>query len=393
MRKMFIGIEATTDYWITFRDLSHLKERVNLGIGLVNAYTLLSKGLGEEEVIDHISQTEVTQLLEKLVEHEVRVENALGGNAALEVMAGKAQGLPTSLFGALPRLNISQTELKALQEAFIGELLETTPLSLIIQVEQGTTERYILNKGNGRRAPDVLPSLLKATDTIKGDDILLGLVGVHVLFGTKRFDLLKDYRDALEELRRNVGLIYSDTGGFSAYKLSEVKALYEHIYAQVDTLALNEVELLTVYHALKGPEAEDHPVEMLAFLIDQSETLKTVWLHTTDSQISLTKEFSSNKVVDAMKRSAAAGCFRVENGRPPTKAEILNLVQCRQLNPSGIEVIQQIKETYGKTFQGLNIVVWPSYIAEKFKTSVGAGDTACVTYFGNFLSTRATRTR
>jgi len=332
MQKMFIGVEATTDYWITFQDLSHLKEREHLGIGLINAYALLIQGKGEEEVIDHLSQTEVTQLLEKLVVHEVRVESALGGNAALETLAGKTQGLSVSFFGGLPQLNISKSELEALRESFIGEVVEETPLSLIIQVAHGTTERYILNKGNGRRANDVLPSLLKAKELISGDDIILGLVGVHVLFGTKRFDLLKAYRDALVEFRRKVGMTFSDTGGFSAYTLSELKKLFEHIYAHVDALALNEVELIEVYNVLKGSRAEEHQVEMMAYLIEQSEALTTAWLHTTDYHISLSTELSSQKMVESMKKAAAAGCFRVEAGRPPTQAEFFDIIEHRLFN-------------------------------------------------------------
>lgn len=386
---MFIGVEATTDYWITFQDLSHLKEQEHLGVGLRNAYALLSQGRGEEEVIDNLSLTEVRHFLKKLETHGVSVESALGGNAALETLAGKTQGLSVSFFGALPQLNISKAELDTLRESFIGEEVRETPLSLIIQVTHGTTERYILNKGNGRRVNDVLPSLLKAKKMISGDDILLGLVGVHVLFGTKRFDLLKTYRDVLEEFRRNVGMTFSDTGGFSTYTLSELKKLVEHIYTNVDALALNEEELLKIYNSFEGPGVEEHPVEMLSYLIEQFEALKTVWLHTTDVHISLSKELSSSKMAESMKKAAAAGCFRVEVGKPPTQVELLKIIKSRRLNSKGIKVVQEIKKTYGKTFQGLKIVVEPSYLAEKFTTSVGAGDTACVTYFGNFLSTRA----
>lgn len=389
MRKMFIGVEATTDYWITFNDLSHLKEQEHLGVGLINAHALLSQGKGEEEVIDHFSQTKVTQLIEKLMAHEVKVENALGGNAALETLAGKTQGLSVSFFGALPQLNISNAELETLRKSFVGDEVEETPLSLIIQVAHGTTERYILNKGNGRRVNDILPSLLKAQELISGDDILLGMVGIHVLFGTKRFNLLKAYRDVLIEFRRNVGMTYSDTGGFSFFTRSELKKLFEHTYAHVDALALNEVELINVYNALEGSGGEEHPVEMLAYLIEQFEALTTVWLHSTDYHISLSKELSSQKMVESMKKAAAAGCFRVEVGKPPTKRELLDIIKQRRLNPHGTKAIHAIQKTYGKKYKGLKIAVWPSYLAEKFTTSVGAGDTACVTYFGNFLSTRA----
>lgn len=386
---MFIGVEATTDYWITFQDLSHLKEQKHLGVGLNNAHALLGQGKGEEEVIDHISQTEATQLLEKLVAQEVIVENALGGNAALETLAGKTQGLSVSFFGALPQLNISNAELEALRESFVGEEVEETPLSLIIQVAHGTTERYILNKGNGRRANDILPSLSKAQEIISGDDILLGMVGIHVLFGTKRFNLLKAYRDALVDFRRKVGMTFSDTGGFAAFTLNEIKKLFEHTYTHVNALALNEVELINVYNALEGSGGEEHPVEMLAYLIEQSEALTTAWLHSTDYHISLSSEFSSQKMIESMKKAAAAGCFRVEAGRPPIQTELLEIIKQRRLNSSGVQATQEIKKTYGKKYKGLKIAVWPSYFAEYFTTSVGAGDTACVTYFGNFLSTRA----
>jgi hypothetical protein len=382
---MFIGAEATTDYWVTFHDLAHLQEWGRLEDSLINAYKCLSQNKGEEEVIDHISEKKITQLLETLAAHGITIENALGGNAALEVMAGKAQGLPVTYYGALPQLDISKTELDILKESFVGEILEKTPHSLVIQVAQGTSERYILNKGSGHRANDVLPSFLKAKTIIKGKDILLGLVGVHVLFGTKRWDLLKTYRDALIELHRNVGMVYSDTGGFSYFTPNELKVLFEHIYANVDALALNEVELLTLYNAYEGPGVVESPVDMLAYFLEHFENLHTIWLHTTDVHITLSNIVSPQKMEDSMKKAAAAGCFRVETGKPPTKEEIRELIRIRQVNPNGIKTALEIKRINRTNRQHANIAVWPSYQAEKFTTSVGAGDTACVTYFGNFI--------
>lgn len=386
IKKMFIGVEATTDYWITFQNLSHLRKQNYFGISLKSAITSLKQGIGDEKVIDHITDNEITQFINNLKKSKVKVNIALGGNAALEVLAGKTQGLPVTFFGTIPKLNVSQSELEILQDNFIGNSLETTPVSLIIQVAEGTTERYILNKGNGRRASDVYPSFLKAKDMIKGKDILIGLVGMHVLFGNKQFNLIKKYQIAIEELHKNVGMIYSDTGGFSSYKPSAVKDLFEYIYSNVDALSLNENELITLYHAMKGPEVNAHPVEMLEYLISQSEKLNTVWLHTSDFQISLTKVLSTQKVINAMKRASAAGCFRIEYGKPPTRDNILQIIKQRQLNPKGIEKIQQIKNLYNKSIKGNKVVGWPSYLPKKFTTSVGAGDTACVTYFGNFIT-------
>ena len=115
------------------------------------------------------------------------------------------------------------------------------------------------------------------------------------------------------------------------------------------------------------------------------ENLNTIWLHTTDVHITLSNVLSHQKMENSMNKAAGAGCFRVETGKPPTKEEICEIIKSRQINSNGIQIAKEIKNIYGTTYQHANISVWPSYQAENFTTSVGAGDTACVTYFGTFI--------
>ena len=380
---MYVGFEAATDYWISFQDMNHLKdicdsisdENLNL------AYNSLKKNIGDEIPIDHLKQPYFDNLLEQLSNFGVKIEASLGGNAAIEVMAGRKQQIPITYCGVLPKLNVAEEVIAELSRGFLGHKTDSEPKSFILQLTEGTTERYILCSGKYRRAHDIAPVLGSINTSEISRDSLFGALGFHVLFMNMKFELVREFHDFLDSIVERGITTYSDTGSYANYTELGVKKLFDSIYTNVHMLSINEHELSAIYRAFGHHESDF--IEMLYFLLKNSNNLDTVWLHTDKLHIAISKKYSSAKLKQAMENAAAAGCFRVETGNLPTKAEIEKIKRERTLNEEGINYIH--KQKYDEKYKDVTIEMIPAYKMQKFTTSVGAGDTAAVTFFGSFL--------
>ena len=133
MKKMYVGPDATTDYWIAFKDIDHLRGACD-SMGDENldlSYNSLKKNIGEEISIDNSKESYFDSFLEALKNQGATIETSLGGNAAIEVLAARAQELPAIYYGAIPKLNVSEQVLSELSQDFLGQKINFEPKSFI----------------------------------------------------------------------------------------------------------------------------------------------------------------------------------------------------------------------------------------------------------------------
>ncbi len=385
MKNLFIGPDATTDYWITFKNLDHLRETYEKldDPNLKLAYESLKNNTGDEISIDHLNKSYFDNFLDNIKSYNIQIESSLGGNAAIETLAAKEQNIDAKFYGALPKLNIEGETYKKLSKNFLGRKIAKSPKSFIIQLKSGTKERYILCNGQGRRANDIVPILSEIDLSKFSKDSLVGIVGIHGLFATKQYKYLNEYTQFIEDLNKNNITLYSDTGSYANYKDDEVKDLFESIYSKVNMLSINENELNRIYKSLNNQNKSYE--EKIHYLLTNSNNLDTIWVHTDKIHIAISKKYTNNKLKFAMQNAAAAGTYRVEEGKPPNKEDIKYIKKNRSLNQEGITYINKNRRKYTKKYKDLNLEMIPTYNLEKFKTTVGAGDTACLTFFGSFL--------
>ncbi|MFB6216443.1 MAG: ADP-dependent glucokinase/phosphofructokinase, partial [Candidatus Aenigmatarchaeota archaeon] len=280
----------------------------------------------------------------------------------------------------------NKTNLEIVDTSFAKVFEEYNPSSYILQA--ANTDRYILTEGEGRRIDQlrpyiqVLPETLKEIEDEYGTLDAINLVGLHVIFGNKLE--VSDHRimtETIDKLRnRHDSIFFTDAGGITGMEEEERKRLWE-IYSQFDAISLNRDEILQIAGDISDEDLDE--IEAMNEILNKSENISTVWLHTSHYQISLTSEFEKVVLKAAQDNSALAGLYRVEEAGYPTIDELVERKEKRKNSEEGKRVISKYRDKHGDVIDDRELIYTPCYEAEKFETTVGAGDVSAAA----FLST------
>lgn len=396
--KVAVGLESTIDILITFSELEDFKEfsrdyEGELSSYLIRVYETLSAGSGGEIPVDGKGE-EARELLEMASKAGAEVEYAFGGNGAQEAATLEKFGCETIFLGGIFPESFSfldpeeRSSLDASDTSFAWISEDYRPASYIFQATG--SNRYILTDGEGRRMDQMrsyireLPSLIQEIEDSHGGLDALSLAGWQVLFGMGLDE--EDYRltsRVIEKIRKNTdAFLFSDAGGIGDLDESGMKRLWK-IYSLFDVLSMNEDELSLMSRVLSF-ESNDE-IRNIIDLLEGGRRLKTVWLHSPDYQVSISSEFSRDSLENAQKTAALAGLYKVETGGFPTKNDVSDLRKKRSHRKNGIENKQRIKDKYGDSIRGRELVVTPCYNAESFVSTVGAGDVSAASYLYSII--------
>ncbi len=386
-----VGFESTLDTWITFSSIDEFgKFSQNYSGGLAEyvweAFKTVSGGKGDEVSIDG-KKDEARELLKQAKDMGAEVKSTLGGNAALESTTLQALDSNVIFLGAFfPK------QIKALHE-YCGKFYENVdfsfaqsfedlyPTSYILQAVD--SNRYILSEGQGRRIEQLrsyiqkFPHVLKQVLDKYGKLDMINLVGWHVLFANgindQDLDLVKT---RMKKIRQIVDSpFFTDAGGLASFKNKDRKLIYQ-IYSLFDILSLNQGELLQISQAL-DITAGDEFQTMSKIL--ESSNFNTVWLHSLDYQMSLSKKYEKNILEEAQIASAAAGVYRVENGTFPTLAGLEHRKKTRNYSEKGLAKVKDFAKKYSSE-KNFNFAITPCFLARSFTSTVGAGDISAAGY-------------
>lgn len=399
--KAAVGLESTVDIIITFPDMNDFQKFAQYYEGGLSekvdrAYKKVAKGSGDEEPIDGRGK-EAQKLLRLAEKKGAEIEYRFGGNAFQEAVAlDRLENTSIFLGGIFPKSlsNISSDISEVFKKTdieFARVFDEYSPASYILQAYN--SNRYILTDGKGRRIDQLRPYIKNLPVTLRrvkekyGALDVLSLVGWQVLFGEGMSD--QDCQltlDIIEKIRRENGfLLFTDTGGIGGLNDEEKKMLWK-IYSLFDILSLNEDELLEISQIL-GFEHVDEVKSMLKIL-ENSEKLTTIWVHTPDYQITLSEELEMDCIEKAQDISALAGLYKVERGDYPYHKDITRLREERTLTEKGLKKKREIENRYGSEIGGYKLVVSPCYSEEFFSSTVGAGDVSSAGYISSIIENR-----
>jgi len=367
MKDVFVGLESSTDIWVSLNsleDLLDLSKTTQSGMGdeLRLAYECLRDNVGDEMPVDG---RDIEVLIEELKSCS-HMDVSIGGGAAIQCsqflsLGAKAHFLgnyyPSQIKGAL----FSGSDFSMAQPS------ELNPISMVLQF---SGDRFILSGGKGRRIADLrdyiksLPGIL-AKSSRKPDAI--SLVGWHVLFALGvEDDDIDMVVFALQNLRnpKNLGIpMFTDTGGFGKMSDIEIRKLWK-IYEMFDILAVNEREFsqLSDVFSLRGDEDE-----RLRGLMSLGLKTDTVWLHTRECQKSVSCEFDTDRLIAAQEFATAAGCLRVETGGFPAAEEI------------------ESQNMPGRSSKSRGVVKTAGLKSRRVRSEVGAGDVSCASFLWKLL--------
>lgn len=397
--RIAVGLESTLDILITFPDLKKLEKfkdgfEGDLSPFLEKGYQKIASGSGGEVPIDGKGK-EARKLLELAQNYGAEIKYALGGNAAQEAATLERLKCDTIFLGNIfskcqeKLTDIGNQKLIATKLDMAQTLENYAPSSYIIQVKG--ENRYILTEGEGRRIKQLrsylknLPKTIKETRKKFGAIDALSLVGWQVIFGNKltEDDLLLTIKTIDEIQKEKDTLIFTDAGGVGGLDDKQRRRLCE-IYSQFDILSVNEDEVFQVAKSI-GTNSETI-IGAMNSILENSSNLSTVWLHTTDFQVTLTSSLAPDLVKEAQKKAALAGLCKVEEGKYPTSEKISNLKGKRRLSREGKKKLIEIEEEHQKKNKEYELVATQCYKAEKFFSTVGAGDVSSATYLHTLVS-------
>ncbi len=245
------------------------------------------------------------------------------------------------------------------------------------------SNRYVLCDGPGRRIGQLRPYIQKLSQVLEqvldkyGELDMVNLVGWQVLFANGINDQdLKLVKTTVKKIREMVDSpFFTDAGGLASFRGEDRKLLYQ-IYSLFDILSFNEDELLKISQTL-GIAAEDEFQTMSKIL--EISGFNTVWLHSLDYQMSLSKKYEKNTLEEAQIASAAAGVHRVEKGTFPTTAELSNRKKIKNYSEKGLAKVEDVTKKYSGA-KNFKFAITPCFAARSFTSTVGAGDVSAAAY-------------
>jgi hypothetical protein len=364
MKNLFIGFESAIDVWVRLKslgDLLELSHKTKSGMSeeLELAHRMLMENKGDEIPVDGKDTNTLINELKRIAP----VEISIGGSAAIETSQFLALGANPSYLGNYYPRQI-EGSLFSRANFSLARPSDLNPLSIILQT---TGDRFILANGEGRRISHLLDYIISLPDFIGSfpTSEAFSLVGWHVLFGlgVSRNDV-DAVVSAIRRLRKYKLPMFSDTGGFGKKEDQEIRMLWK-IYELFDILSMNEREFQKICNVFS---IEGNEEQKLNRLLDFGQNLRTIWLHTREYQICVSRQFGLRRLAGAQEFSSAAGCLRVETGGFPLKRE----VESRSIPDRSI------------SFR--NVVRTDSLKIRDFKTEVGAGDVSAASFLWSLLS-------
>jgi len=390
---MAVGLESTTDVWVTFPGLDEFARfarmyRGRLARHVKDAYETVAAGRGDEVSIDGDVES-ARKLVDRAKKSGARVRNALGGNGAQEAAALKALGADVAFVGGgstrqfheLPPEN--RKFLGGVDFSFAHISKQYNPTSYILQARG--TNRYILCEGIGRRIEQLRPHLRKLPSMLwkvldkYGRLDMVNLVGWHVLFANGMGDRdLRLIKETVKEIRSTVDSpLFTDAGGLANFGRMERRLLCQ-IYSMFDILSVNEDEVLHVSRAIGGGAKDEF--RAMCNILDSLGGPSTVWLHSLDYQASLSMKHERELLERAQNAAALAGVCRVERGTYPTPRELVKRRGIGNYSKKGLRAAKEAMDRYGGEVGDAELVVTPCYEPRDFTSTVGAGDVAAAAY-------------
>ncbi|MFH1821123.1 MAG: ADP-dependent glucokinase/phosphofructokinase [Methanobacteriota archaeon] len=387
-----VGLESTLDKWITFPSLGDFGKLAQTHKGcfskyVKDAFKLLSAGKGDEVSIDG-KRAEAQELLKQAKHIGADVKCTLGGNGALEAAAFKALGSNVIFAGRIFPKQIrelppdSRKFFGQVDFSFASALENFYPSSYILQARG--TNRYILCEGQGRRIEQLRPYLEKLPDTLEqimdkyGNLDMINLVGWQVLFANGIND--EDIGVVKKTVNKIRGMVnsplFTDAGGLATFNTRDRARLFQ-IYSLFDVLSINEDEILQISKAI-GIDTKDE-LKIMNHILETSEKLSTIWLHSLDFQISLSKKYKKELLEKAQIASAAAGAYRVENGNYATLAELNKRIKVKNYSEKGLRKVKDGTKERVRT-KDVELAITPCLVARNFTSTVGAGDVSAAAY-------------
>ncbi len=397
--RIAVGLESTIDILITFPTLKKLEVLSRdydgeLSSHLRKSYQKIAAGAGGEVPIDG-KRKEAKKLLKLARDKGAKIEYALGGNAAQEAATLENFDCDTIFLGGIFPKSLSKLSkrkkqtLKNTNLELAVKFEKYAPASYIIQVKN--KNRYILTEGKGRRINQLRTYLKNLPNTIKrskekfGKLNALSLVGWQVLFGNELTkDDLKLTIQTIKKIRQRENiLLFTDAGGVGGLDKVERERLCK-IYALFDILSVNEDEVIQIASSMG--ETPNSIIQAMVVILKNSPNLSTIWLHTSDFQLTLTSLFQKDLIKIAQDKAALAGLYKVENGEYPNLENISTLKKNRIYSKKGGETITHIKNRYQSESENYRLIATPCYKAEKFFSTVGAGDVSSATYLYTLIN-------
>ena len=370
MKDVFVGLESSTDIWVSLNSLEallDLSETTESGMGdeLRQAHKSLRDNVGDEVPVDG---RDLEVLIEEL-ESCSHMDVSIGGGAAIQCSQFLSLGVRAHYLGNYYPSQIKGTLFFG-SDFSMARPSELNPRSIVLQF---SGDRFILSSGKGRRIADLRDYIKSLPQTIAGSSRIAGssgkpdaisLVGWHVLFALGVEDADVDLVvSALKSLRKLQIPMFTDTGGFGKMDDIEIQKLWE-IYETFDILAMNEVEFLRLSNVFSLRGDEDERLKELMIL---GEKTGTVWLHTRSYQKSVSCKFDTDRLVAAQEFASAAGCLRVETGGFPTSKEIESLSRP------------------GRSSESRGVVKTAGLRSRRVRSEVGAGDVSCASFLWKLL--------
>lgn len=388
-----VGFESTLDTWITFPTLDDFGKfahnyKGRLSRYVEDAFKTVSVGKGDEVSIDG-KTNEAQELLKQAKDMGADVKCSLGGNAALESTAFKALGSNVIFAGGFFPKQIKEMPRDSrkfygkVDFSFAHAFKDYYPSSLILQAYG--TNRYILCEGQGRRIGQLRPYLRKLPSTMEkivdkyGKLDMINLVGWQVLFANgingQDFRLVKRTVNKLRDIVDSP--FFTDAGGLASFNTKERRILYQ-IYSLFDILSTNEDEIIQISKALDIETRDEF--QIMPHILESSEKLNTIWLHSLDYQISLSTRYGRELLEEAQLASAAAGVYRVEKGTFATLTELNKRKTVKNYSKKGLRKVKQVTKMYKDKIKNIELAVTPCYVARSFTSTVGAGDISASAY-------------
>lgn len=400
--KIAVGLDSTLDIVITFPELEQFKEfSLNYSGELYphirRGYETIAEGSGGEVPIDG-KRTESEKLLEEAKNQGAEINYALGGNGAQEAVTLERLGPEAIFLGGIFPKSLSQLPQKyqktwkSLDTEFARTYSEYSPASYILQAPE--TNRYILTEGKGRRVDQLRPFLKSLPEKIElvkkkyGRLDAISLVGWQVLFGNELsvsdFKLIKRTINSIRE--KTNALLFTDAGGIGSIDKQEKNRLCR-IYSLFDTLPGNEDEIISIADILsQKKENVLDEINAMEIILEESNKLSSVWLHTPDYQSTLTSKYEKDILEKAQKNAALGGLYKVESGEYPTMKDIVKMKDNRSVSKKGLRESNSLLSRYESKTSDKILASTPCYEPEKFISTVGAGDVSSATYLHSIVS-------
>lgn len=366
MKDIFVGLESSTDIWVSLNSLEDLLDlstttKSGMGNELKCAYECLRDNVGDEIPVDG---RDLEVLIEELKPSSL-MESSVGGGAAIQCSQFLSLGAKAHYLGNYYPQQICGT-LFSKSDFSMGQASNLNPRSVVLQVQR---DRFILSSGRGRRIADLreyikkLPYIISTATNLKEPDAI-SLVGWHVLFAQGVEDADVDLViSSLQGVKELSIPMFADAGGFGRMDDAEIRKLWK-IYEMFDILTMNEREFSRLSKVLSLRGDED---ERLKGLMAMGENTDTVWLHTRAYQKSVSRRYDKNRLASAQEFASAAGCLRVETGGFPSLEEIARV------------------NRQGRSFKSLGVVTTRGLQSRRVRSEVGAGDVSCASFLWKLL--------